>query len=135
MLLAGSRRWGGCSCRRVGLRPRLGLGQMPAYPHLPLSSHEAAPQHREPLPYLCDWDNGAGGWEKKRKPAKRPAKMPKCPSPSRMRRKMKRGKVRRRLTLLYTPYYALSDCRSPVISPLSPSSHSPPQATNFNNWG
>ena len=22
------------------------------------------PQRQEALPYLCDWDHGAGGWEK-----------------------------------------------------------------------
>ncbi len=54
---------------------------------LPLSSHETTPQHREALLYLCDWEYGPGGWEKKRKPAK----MPMCPSPNRMRRN-KEGK-------------------------------------------
>ena len=115
MLLAGSRRRGGCSCRRVGLGSRSGLVPRPAYPYLlPLSSHEATPQHREALPYLCDWEDAAGGWEKKKKPAK----MPMCPSPNRIRRKGKKGKGAMSLTLLCTPYYAMA-ARSLVTSTLA----------------
>lgn len=62
MLLAGSQRHGGCLCRRVGLGPSSGLGLRPAYPYLlSLSSYESTAQHREALPYLCDWKDGAGG--------------------------------------------------------------------------
>ena len=35
-----------------------------------LSVGAGTPQHREALFYLCDWEYGAGGWEKKGKSAK-----------------------------------------------------------------
>ena len=109
MLLAGSRCCGGCSCRRVGLRPSSGLGPRPAYPHLlPLSRHEATPQHREALPYLCDWEYGAGGWEKEENACQNACENAYVPeSQQDEEKKGKRGKVRMRLTLLCTctPYY------------------------------
>ena len=124
MLLVGSRRCGWCSCRRVG------LACLPL--SAALSSHEATPQHREALPYLCDWEYGAGGREKKRKPAE----MPNVPEPQQDEEKRIKGeKVRMSPTLLCTPYYALVDRRSLEISTLLPSSHQPPRATLYPNPG
>ncbi len=43
-------------------------GPRPAIP-VPLNGAGAStPQRQEALPYLCDWDYGAGGWEKHEKP-------------------------------------------------------------------
>lgn len=109
MLLAWSRRRGRCLCRRVDLEPR------PACPYLLLlSSHKATSQYREALLYLCSWEDGAGGWKKKKKPVK----MLMCTSPNRVRRKGKKGKAAMSLTLLYTPHYALA-AQSLVTSTLA----------------
>ena len=100
-----------------------------AYPYLlPLSSHEATPQHREALPCLCDWEPGAGGWEKMKSLQKTMCR----PIPNGMRRKREGNRGKRADEPNHTTYTTLCAGRSPIHRdplPLLPTLPTPPQAT------
>ena len=62
-----------------------------------------------PIPYLRDWENGAGGWDKERKPAIMPWSQVSESQQDEERRKKRKAPMS--LTLLCTPYYTLADRR------------------------